>query len=293
MYPMKIIVCGAAAFSLAVAPLALSSADAAPAVALVRVAHLSPKVGPVDVMFVGPTSDELRGSTYGEVSAYQRLAPGTYRVEVRPAKAGNAMTTVSWGLTVKAGAAYTLAAVGRPGHQITEVFNDATTAAPADSARLRVIQGAPAARTVSITAVGGGPVITGLHYGAATGYASVAARTWRLRVTEDGQTATATVTPAAGHSYSLVVEQIADGAIPLLFAGRTATGVAGLPVSIAVVDDATGESVAADPVQVAAMPMGAADTGTGSGPHRDLAVGGLAIVLLAAALGGAALRRRR
>lgn len=291
-----------AAFAAGSSPVAGSSLTTAPT-GWLRVTHLAPQVGPVNVYLTpldGSKGLVLHHISYGAFSSYQTVKPGRYAVAMRPVAAGAASKAIaSWQVTVKAGTAYTVAAVGTPGHLQSEVFTDALVQPAKGSARIRLIQGAPAAASVSVTAVGGPLLAEGLTYGSITGYADVPQGRWTLKVTENGANVVTTVDVAAGGVYSVVVVQKSNGGLTLDTGtdvnGKAvaATGKAGKPVSMSVQTDAADSAV---------KPVGSVNTGeggtalggggTGSGAAGPGSVTGVAAAA-AVGLGVVLVRRRR
>ncbi len=269
-----------------------------------RVTHLAPQVGSVNV-FITPLDGSkalvLHDIAYGAFSSYQTVKPGRYAVAMRPVGAGaNSAAIASWQVAIKAGTAYTVAAVGTPGHLQSEVFTDALVQPAAGSARVRLIQGAPAAAAVSVTAVGGPLLAQGLTYGSITGYADVPQGHWDLKVTENGKQVATAVDVRSGGVYSLVVVQKANGALTLDTGvdvnGKpvAATGKGGKPVSMAVHTDAADSTT---------KPVGSVNTGEGGAAASSTTAGsgllgagstGLVAAVAAGAAGlGLILARRR
>ena len=272
-----------------------------------RVTHLAPQVGSVNVFITpldGSKAVVLHDISYGAFSSYRTVKPGRYAVAMRPVTAGAKTAAIaSWQVAIKAGTAYTVAAVGTPGHLQSEVFTDALVQPAAGSARVRLIQGAPAAAAVSVTAVGGPLLAQGLTYGAITGYADVPQGHWDLKVTENGKQVATAVDVRAGGVYSLVVVQKANGALTLDTGvdvnGKpvAATGKGGKPVSMAVHTDAADNTTKpAGSVNTGEGGTAGAATDTGLPLAMDASAGvagaGLA-ALAATAVGSAAARRRR
>ena len=240
-----------------------------------RVTHLAPQVGSVNVFITpldGSKAVVLHDISYGAFSSYRTVKPGRYAVAMRPVTAGAKTAAIaSWQVAIKAGTAYTVAAVGTPGHLQSEVFTDALVQPAAGSARVRLIQGAPAAAAVSVTAVGGPLLAQGLTYGSITGYADVPQGHWDLKVTENGKQVATAVDVRSGGVYSLVVVQKANGALTLDTGvdvnGKpvAATGKGGKPVSMAVHTDAADSTT---------KPAGSVNTGEGGTAPLPTAAGG-------------------
>ncbi|NIZ92776.1 DUF4397 domain-containing protein [Kineococcus rubinsiae] len=243
-----------------------------PGDAWVRAGHLVPGLQAMDVTATpaggGATVELALGAGYGDVAPYQRLAPGTYTAEVRPAGAARTSAPVlSSTFTADAGKAYTLAGLGSLQAPRLATLQDDLTPPAAGQVRVRVLPAASAAPAVTVTARNGPVIADGAAFGQPTAYASVPAGQWVLETAAAGlPAATATVDLAAGGVYTLVVVD-ADGAL-----------------GVRAVTDAAG---------AAAMPVGGAQTGGGgtaaaaaSAPRPDSVpvLTGAAVLLLAAVL---------
>jgi len=244
-----------------------------PGDAWVRAGHLVPGLQAMDVTATpaggGTTVDLALGAGYGDVAPYQRLAPGAYTAEVRPAGAARTSAPVlSSTFTAEAGKAYTLAGLGSLQAPRLATLQDDLTPPPAGQVRVRVLPAASAAPAVTVTARNGPVIADGAAFGQPTAYASVPAGQWVLETAAAGlPAATATVDLAAGGVYTLVVVD------------------AGGALGVRAVTDAAG---------AAAMPVGGAQTGgggtatatsvTGTRPEFAPVVAGAALLLLAAAL---------
>lgn len=265
-----------------------ASAQTAPATnpsGFVRLGHLAPDVGPVDVYlapFGGAEQSVIRKAPYGSLTPYKTLAPGDYTIAMRPA--GTPVTAapmLSSQLTVTAGSAHTVLAKGRMGALSTSVITDDLTPPPADVARVRLVQGSTKAQDLTVEAVGGPTLARGLAYGTATGYANVAQGRWTLKVTApNGSSAMATapvVDLAAGSVNSLLVTDTKSGGF-----------------AVTAVVDAAGINTAAAPAK--GVETGAGGTATSIvDPTSDSTLPGLGlgVLLLAAAAAGGVRAHRR
>jgi len=173
----------------ALVPLGASAAGAAPAgVSYVRLAHLSPDTPPVDVYVTAFSRPQwrlvLRGVGYGQVSPYERVQPDVYTVAMRPAGASMSSPAVlSATVRATAGAAYTVAGLGKRAELGLKVITDnLTLPAPGDS-RLRVIQAAASLSAVDIAVDSQPAVITDAGFAAVSQYADVPAGRHMLVVT--------------------------------------------------------------------------------------------------------------
>ena len=143
-------------------PMDTDTATETPAgTASVRVAHVSPNAPNVDVYVDGTAV--LEDVAFGAVSGYLDLAAGGHAVEI-PA-AGDPDTSVFEGdVSLEAGQAYTVAAIGEIGEMADEPFEplvleDDTSAPGSGTARLRVVHASPDAPAVDVTAESTGDVL--------------------------------------------------------------------------------------------------------------------------------------
>jgi len=280
------------ALLLAVAGATAASADTVPAPTnpsgFLRVGHLAPDVGPVDVSLTradGGTANVLTTAPYGAFTPYQTLTPGFYTVAMRPAGAAAATEPMlSAPVTVDKGKAYTLLATGTRDALKTSLINDDLTKPPTDTSRVRLVQGSTAAPTLTVAAVGGPTLSRDLAYGQATGYANVPQGRWTLQVlTPEGSeamTSAPVVDLAAGSVNSLLVTNAPGGGF-----------------AITPVVDAKG-------IDPAMAPTGGIQTGLGGtatdvvnapGSHlpSDLGATAALALLLGVTMFGVAARRRR
>jgi hypothetical protein len=233
-------------------PAAAAAAAAAPLPAgtgWIRMAHLSPNTPPVDVYLYsfGDASAQivLHHVSYGTVSPYEAVAAGDYAIAMRPAgTAANSQPVLSASVTVAAGHAYTVAAVGpRSGLRLQVMDDDLTT--PSGKALLRVIQASLTQQAVKVS-WDGKVIVSKLAFAAVTSYQAVTPGTESVTVTGTGKgtggDASSKVTLAAGTVHTLVVLDGSHG------------------LEIANLEDAAGS---------AQLPVGGAQTGLGgTAPHR-------------------------
>ncbi|MGN6744147.1 MAG: DUF4397 domain-containing protein [Amnibacterium sp.] len=245
--------------------LPLAPASAAPATGWVRVSHLSPDTKQVDVTLSslsgGTTLYRLSKVGYGAVSPYIALPAGTYAIAMVPAGAPAGTTpVVTASVTVSAGKAETVAAMGLNKDLSTHVFSDDLSAPASGSARVRVIQASTKHDQATVKA-GTTTVATAQTFATASDYVDVRAGSVPVAVTAGGGTTTSTTTLAAGSVHTLFVLDTASG---------------GLTVS-SVLDSSA----------AAVTPTGAIDTGAG-GLAGTVPVGPLALGLAVLAAAGAA-----
>ncbi len=251
-----------------------------------RVGHLAPDVGPVDVYLMaagGGNPTVLKTAPYGAFTPYQTLSPGFYTVAMRPAGAPPSTDPMlSAPVTVDKGKAYTVLATGTSDALKTSVIDDDLTKPPTDASRVRLVQGSTAATTLSVQAVGGPTLSRDLAYGQVTGYANVPQGRWTLKVVKadgsDAMAAAPVVDLAAGSVNSLLVTNAPGGGL-----------------AIKPVVDAKG-------IDPAMAPAGGIETGLGGtatavvdapGSHIRRDLGTVAVLVLGLGVAAAATRKER
>jgi hypothetical protein len=245
---------------------------------LLRLAHLSPDTPSVDVYVdsVGNPADKvvLRGVSYGTISSYEQVPPGTYTVAMRASGAAASTPPVlSTTVQVAGRSARTVAGVGYFAKLGLEVLTDDLALPPAGKARLRVITAAATAKTLSVSLAGGAPVAADLPFAKTTGYVDVPAGATTLDIAPGSAAATTLpVTLAAGSVYSVVVLDKKGGGL-----------------QVQTVLDAASPGV----VPVGGVETGAGGTAGGSpgpDPTGRLVAAGIAVLATLALLGSGAWR---
>ena len=243
---------------------------------MLRLAHLSPDTPAGDVYIASVSDpDERRtflGGTYGMVSEYQEVPPGTYTISMLPAGSDpDSPPILSATVDIAPGAAHTVAGLGYFADLGLEVLDDDLTLPPAGQARVRVINAAANAQQLDVTLAGGTPVTTDLAFATATDYVDVSGGPTML-----------TVNSAGGEPVQLPVD---------LAAGSVHT--------ILVLDDGNGGmtvQTALDAASLGVVPVGGVETGAGGTADGGGATTAVAVALgmvAAAVLGLLALPRRR
>ena len=242
--------------------------------AQVRVAHFSPDAPAVDVY----VNDDkvLSGVEYKTVSKYLELPAGSYDLAVRPAgAAASSDAVIEATAEVKAGNAYTVAAVGALADIEGKILSDDLSAPASGKAKVRVIHAAPEVPAVDVAVEGGPTLFEGAEFPSATDYAEVDAGTYPVQVkaASGGDVLLEASLPVkAGTIYSVA-----------------AVGGAGKDAELLSIVDATG---------MAQMPGGGVATGAG-GTAPGPAIPGVTVVLAGAAVlamagvGASVLLRRR
>jgi hypothetical protein len=193
---------------------AASASSATTGTGWIRLAHLSPNTPPVDVYlyaFDNPSARiVLHHVGYGTVSPYEAVPAGDYSVAMR--SGGSAATSqpiLSSSVTVAAGHAYTVAAVGpKSGLRLQLMDDDLTT--PTGKALVRVVEASLKQPSVTVS-WDGKVIVTKLAFASVTSYQAVTPGTETVRVTGSGGDATSTITLAAGTVHTLVALDGGDG----------------------------------------------------------------------------------
>jgi hypothetical protein len=265
-----------ALFCAALCALAPAAAAAPEDGGLLRLAHLSPDTPAGDVYVASVSDPDVRrtflGGTYGMVSEYQEVPPGTYTVSMLPAGSDpDSPPILSATVDIAPGTAHTVAGLGYFADLGLEVLDDDLTLPPAGQARVRVINAAANAQQLDVTLADGTPVTTDLAFATATDYVDVS-----------GGPTTLNATPASGEPMQLPVD---------LAAGSVYT--------ILVLDDGNGGmtvQTALDAASPGVVPVGGVETGAGGTTDGSGATTAVAVALgmaAAAVLGLLAAPRRR
>lgn len=227
------------------APPALASPHQVPAAAAtswVRAAHLVPGVGTMTIRLVPFAGSALKdipagsvpeamadgttrvlesGVGYGGIGDYRQVPAGLYAVTIRPKGSGTDGPPVLTGtFEAKAGRAVTLAALGgtKKDPRIATI-TDQLTPPVSGSAKVRLLPALPDATSMTVSAQGGPTIAKNAGYGTPTGYRTVPAGSWTLRVTtkggSSGDPVTASVDVASGGIYTVFVLGDGDGGITL------------------------------------------------------------------------------
>lgn len=184
----------------------------------VRVAHMSP-----DTVAVNVTLSSLSGNTtlfrltnvaYGAISNYMRLPAGTYALAMVPAgkNDANATPVVSGSVTITAGKAETVAAIGKNDDLKTAVFSDDLSEVMNNDARVRILAASVMHSSVTVKA-GSKTLASDVAFGDVSRYADVTAGTSQMQITAGSATATVDQRFAAGSSHTLFVIDNAKGGL--------------------------------------------------------------------------------
>jgi Domain of unknown function (DUF4397) len=206
----------------------LGASVSADSMAFVRVVHASPGAGPVDVYVDG--SKLLSDFKFASVTGYVSVPAGPHKIQVAPTGKGASAAVITQSVSVNAGMAYTVAALGTTSSGFSlEAFADDNTLA-SGMAKVRVYHLSPDAGPVDVAA-GGNTVITGLTYQKASGYLAVPPGSYTFKVT--ATQASATVPVAADLKQGTVTSVFALGLLKgspkLQFVPAQVSGVPGMP----------------------------------------------------------------
>jgi Domain of unknown function (DUF4397) len=180
----------------------------------VRCAHLSPNTAPVDIYmysFGDPMAmDVLRHVPYGEVGMYMKMPAGEYSVAIRPAGAPASTTPViSASFMVRAGQAYTVAAMGPARGLRLQALNDRLTT-PHGKSMVRVIQASLKEHQVTVR-TGSATLASNLAFASVTPYGADKPGRWMVHAAGGSATWSGNVKLTAGSIHTLVVLDSASG----------------------------------------------------------------------------------
>ena len=201
------------AFALPAAPASAASRDG-----WVRLAHMSPDTGAVNITLSSLSGNvtlfRLQNIAYGMVSNYMRLPQGTYALAMVPVgnNAPGTPPVISGAVQVKAGTAETLAAIGKNAAIKTTVFTDDLNAVSGNDARVRIVQVSVAHPSVTATA-GTTSVASAATFGDVSKYATVAAGSTSIGLHAGSVTQSVSQSFAAGSAHTLFVIDNAKGGL--------------------------------------------------------------------------------
>jgi Domain of unknown function (DUF4397) len=247
-------------------------AQADPGATMIRLAQLTsspPEVDLVASSVMDPRKSIITATLrYGQVSAYRTVEPGDYVVTMRPT-GSTVPPTVSKTVSVRSGAAYTVAAIqGEQTPNDLQVLTDDLAPPPPDRARVRVINATSPANPLDVRDANAQPVALGLPRGQASPYREVAPGAMRWAVGS----------PSAGSTVSFEVARNQVASVLL-------TGADAGPHATVVVD-------AAGPAAVPPGPVHAGFGGT-AGPAPGAAFGSAVLAVLAVLAAGVSVRLAR
>jgi hypothetical protein len=238
----------------------------------VRLAHFAENVAVGDIYVVTVNGTQRFDNVpYKTVSDYLPLDPGTYKIEVRPARApSTSPAEAALSVTVEAGRAYSVCVWGEGTTVSAMVLNDELSRPPAGEAKVRAINAINGTDGEPLNLLAGGKVLAGpVAPATASDYVSVPAGLTDLSAKASSNTiGTADETLRGGSVYSVA-----------------AIGSAGHDDQLLVVDDAAAAAKA---------PAGGVGTGAGgTAPDGNPNGWRIALCCAAAAVAAVVWRRRR
>jgi hypothetical protein len=180
--------------------------------AAVRVMHASPDAPAVDVWVNG--EPKLTGLSFGQFTGHTWLPAGTHQVAVAPAGAPASQAVINAPVTLEAGQAYTVMAIGRLAEIKPLILDDERAPTMGNEAKVRFVHASPDAPAVDIAVAGGPTVLSSVAFGEASGYEMVPPLTdATLEVRAGGQTVLPLpgATFAPGGVYTAVAIGLAGG----------------------------------------------------------------------------------
>ena len=199
-----------AAVVVAAAAIAAFAGPAAAAdTAMVRVLHGSPDAPAVDVYVDGTkVGAPLANLKFGDLSSYVPVAAGTHDIKVCATADASVCPIVANGLALTAGTHYTIAATNLLASIEAKVITDAP-APVSDKTQVRVVHFSADTPAVDVlTQDGTAKVVDNLSYPDATGYLTLAAGSYDLKVCAHADNQVCPLDPGAldlqaGRSYSV------------------------------------------------------------------------------------------
>ena len=197
--------------------------------AMVRVVHASPDAGSVDVYVDG--SKLLSGFTFGTITDYVSVAAGSHKIQVAPAGKDVSAAVITQSVSVDAGMAYTVAAIGTTssGFALT-AFVDNNMISNGSMTKVRVYHLSPDAGPVDVSA-GGQKLISGLTYKNASDYLTVPAAAYNFTVTatDSNSQVPLSATLSGNMVYSVFAVGLLKGSPALAFKVKAVAAVPGMP----------------------------------------------------------------
>ena len=197
--------------------------------AMVRVVHASPDAGTVDVYVDG--SKLLSNFAFGTITDYVSVAAGSHNIQVAPAGKGVSAAVITQSVSVVAGMAYTVAAIGTTasGFALT-AFVDNNQISDGTMSKVRVYHLSPDAGPVDVAA-GGQKLISGLTYKNGSDYLTVPANAYNFTVTatDSNSQVPLAATLKGNMVYSVFAVGLLKGTPALAFKVAAVAAVPGMP----------------------------------------------------------------
>lgn len=188
--------------------------------ACVTVVHASPDAPAVDIYVDGTAA--IEDLAFGAASGYVALPAGDYNVQVAPTGTSADDAVIDADLTLEAGMAYEVAAIGAVADISAKVFPvDVSAVGNAEESAVRVVHASPDAPAVDIALKGGDVVVENLAYPNASDYLMLPAGTYDLEVRPTGTEDVAidlsgTEIPAGAAISVYAIGTLADGTLTVL-----------------------------------------------------------------------------
>jgi hypothetical protein len=152
----------------------------------------------------------LRHVAYGGVGMYMAMPAGEYTIGIRPAGAPTSTPAVlSASLMLRAGQAYTVAAMGPPNGVRLQMLND-QLATPDGKSLVRVIQASLKQPRVTVRA-GSATLASNLAFPSVTSYGTDTPGRWMVNATGGSETWSGNIMLTAGSIHTLVVLDSSSG----------------------------------------------------------------------------------
>jgi hypothetical protein len=195
--------------------------------ACVNIIHASPDAPGVDVYVNGELA--LENLEFGTASGWVALPAGEHQVQVTATGGAPEDAVIDAPVTLEAGAAYEVAAVGLLADIAPVIYQTDLSALGEDEARIKVVHASPDVAGVDIAVTGGDVLIENLEFPAASEALVVPSGSYDLEVRPSGSEDVALPLPGvvleAGTVYTVyAIGQAGDGTLNVLVV--TATTVA-------------------------------------------------------------------
>lgn len=175
----------------------------------VNVIHASPDAPNVDIWVNGEPA--LTDVAYQDFSGWLALPAGEYHIVVTPTGESAESAVIDTTLTLEAGTAYHIAAVGFVADLAPAVIEADLSATDAGNARVRVIHASPDAPEVDIALIDGDVLVSNLAFAGASEYLEVPAGTYDLEVRVAGTMDVALPLPGITLDENTLYDVIAVG----------------------------------------------------------------------------------
>jgi hypothetical protein len=202
--------------------------------AAINVLHLSPDAPNVDVLLNGEAA--LTDVAFGDFSGWVAVPAGEHQVQVVPTGEMADAAVIDAMVTVEAGAAYHIAAIGMVAEIQAAIFQADLSMLEDDTARVRVLHTSPDAPAVDIAVTGGDVLIENLEFPNASDYLEVPAASYDLEVRPTGTMDVALELPGVELEGTMVYDvfaigQLGDGSLTVLVVPSTTMAPEATPAS--------------------------------------------------------------